>query len=232
MNNDAQGRLRARPLLPTEAVSVGLRPLQIDGLRDGLLYIPRSYQASQPAPLVLMLHGAGGSAQDSLNLFDTVADAMGLVLLAIDSRQKTWDIVIAHYGADIRFIDQALQQTFNQCAIDTKHIAIAGFSDGASYALSVGITNGDLFTHVIAFSPGFLAPAAQRGSPRLFVSHGTQDPVLPIATCSRRIVPLMQRVGYDVAYREFDGAHSVPPTIVQEAMDWFVADPGLHPSEG
>jgi len=51
-------------------------------------------------------------------------------------------------------------------------VAIQGFSDGASYALSLGLTNGDLFTHVIAFSPGFAAPAEQRGRPRIYVSHG------------------------------------------------------------
>jgi phospholipase/carboxylesterase len=58
----------------------------------------------------------------------------------------------------------------------------------------VGITNGDLFTHVIAFSPGFLAPARQEGAPRLFISHGIHDTVLPIDRCSRRIVPLVQQV--------------------------------------
>ena len=45
----------------------------------------------------------------------------------------------------------------------------------ASYALSLGIANGNLFSHVLAFSPGFLAPAGQTGSPRICVSHGTQD---------------------------------------------------------
>jgi phospholipase/carboxylesterase len=64
-----------------------------------------------------------------------------------------------------------------------------GFSDGASYALSLGLTNGDLFRHVIAFSPGFMAPAARRGEPPVFVSHITRDGVLPIGVTSHRIVP-------------------------------------------
>ena len=69
-------------------------------------------------------------------------------------------------------LDRALEWTFSRYAIDQACMAVGGFSDGASYALSLGITNGDLFTHVLAFSPGFVAPAAQRGSPRIFVSHG------------------------------------------------------------
>jgi predicted esterase len=106
--------------------------------------------------------------------------------------------------------------------VDRRRIAVGGFSDGASYALSLGLTNGDLFTHVIAFSPGFMAPTGYEGSPRLFISHGTRDRVLPIERCSRRIVPQVKGAGYDVLYREFDGAHAVPPEIAREAHEWFV----------
>jgi phospholipase/carboxylesterase len=98
---------------------------------------------------------------------------------------------------------------------------VGGFSDGASYALSLGITNGDLFTHVLAFSPGLMAPAGRTGSPRIFVSHGVRDGVLPIDRCSRSIVPELKRGGYDVLYREFDGEHSISLEIALEAIGWF-----------
>ena len=120
-------------------------------------------------------------------------------------------------------IDQALEEAFSHCAVDPERLAVGGFSDGASYALSLGITNGDLFGYILAFSPGFMAPAAQVGSPRVFISHGTHDTVLAIDRCSRRIVARLERVGYDVRYREFDGGHLVPPGIAREATDWFVA---------
>ena len=38
-------------------------------------------------------------------------------------------------------------------------------------------------------------PAVQRGAPRIYISHGTHDTVLPIDRCSRRIVPALQRAG-------------------------------------
>jgi phospholipase/carboxylesterase len=103
---------------------------------------------------------------------------------------------------------------------------VVGFSDGASYALSLGPTNGDLFTRVIAFSPGFASPGARRGMPPVFVSHGTRDGVPPIERCSRRIVPRLEREGYEVRYREFDGPHTVPRSIAREALGWVVADHG------
>jgi len=113
-------------------------------------------------------------------------------------------------------------------ALDTRRLAITGFSDGASYGLSLGLTNGDLFTHLIAFSPGFMAPTTRRGKPPVFVSHGTRDRVLPIERCSRRIVPQLDRAGYRVRYREFDGPHTVPASIAREALHWFSSDGGAR----
>lgn len=222
--SSAGERLLARPAKPVEAASAGLQPLNLEAERDGLLYVPAGYRADRPAPLALMLHGAGGGAQHGLALLLPLADAAGLILLAPDSRGRTWDIILDDYGPDIAFVDRALAQTFGRYAVDPARIAIGGFSDGASYALSVGIANGDLFTHVIAFSPGFMAPAEQRGAPRLFISHGMRDSVLPIESCSRRIVPQVERAGYDVCYQEFDGPHTIPPQISREAMQWFVGD--------
>ncbi|MFL5350644.1 MAG: alpha/beta hydrolase, partial [Hyalangium sp.] len=152
-------------------------------------------------------------------------EAEGFILVAPDSRGPTWDVIRREYGPDVEFIDQALSWIFERYAVDPEHIAIGGFSDGASYGVSLGISNGDLFTHVLAFSPGFAAPAEQHGEPQVFVSHGTQDMVLPIDPCSRRLVPRLQAVGYDVLYREFDGPHTVPTEIAREAVQWFLAAP-------
>ena len=221
----AEGRLLSRPGHPTAIAAPGLHPLGLDEQRDGFVYVPKTYRANRPAPLVLMLHGAGGDAEGGLNILRNLADAFEVILLAVDSRQQTWDIIRGQYGPDIVFIDRALAQTFSRYAIDPRQVAIGGFSDGASYALSVGITNGDLFTHVIAFSPGFMAPAGQQGLPRFFISHGKWDTVLPINRCSRKIVPQLQGAGYEVHYQEFAGPHTVPPAIARQALNWFKQAP-------
>src|SRR5918999_2576958 len=185
-----KGRLRARPLLVTGSAPVGLQPLILGAARDSYLYVPTTYRADRPAPLVLLLHGAGGHARQGLDLLRSLADAAGLLLLAPASREHTWDLLVGRrYGPDLALIDRALELTFSRYAIAPERVAVGSFSDGASYALSLGITNGDLFTHVIAGSPGFMAPTGRVGSPRIFISHGTHDGVLPIDRCSRRIVP-------------------------------------------
>ena len=218
----AAGRLLARPGEVTTESPKGMQQLKVNDTDAGLLYVPAGYSAARPAPLALMLHGAGGIAQHGISWLKPFADEAGLILLATDSRHGTWDVIVKDYGPDVASIDGALEQTFERYAVEPSRVAVGGFSDGASYALSLGLTNGDLFTHVIAFSPGFIASAEQRGRPRLFISHGRLDQVLPINMCSRRIVPQVERMGHDVTYREFDGLHTVPPEVAREAVDWFV----------
>jgi len=224
-----QGRLRARPAeAPPEAAPVGPLVLGADGASgdDAYLYVPAGYRAEEPAPLALLLHGAGEDARDGLAQLRGAADEAGIILLALSSRGPTWDLILrrGRYGPDVAAIDRALEHAFFRWAVDPARVAVGGYSDGASYALSLGIANGDLFSHVLAFSPGFLAPAGQTGSPRIFVSHGTRDGWLPIDSCSRRIVPRLERAGYEVRYLEFEGGHTVPPAIAREAASWFAGE--------
>ena len=226
-NEQTAGRLWARPTKLIGMAPVGLQPLMLGAARESYLYVPASYRAERPAPLVLLLHGAGGHARQGLDLLRSLADEAGVVLLAPASREYTWDLLVGRrYGADVTIVDRALEQVFSRYAVDTARIAVGGFSDGASYALSLGITNGDLFTHVLAFSPGFVAPAERVGSPRIFISHGTRDEVLPIDLCSRRIVPRLEHAGYEVRYREFDGGHTISPEIALETVSWFTGQQG------
>src|SRR5919199_701384 len=220
----AEGRLRARPAATTGAGPVGLRLLEPGTAREGYLYVPPAYRAKRLAPLVVLLHGAGEDSRDGLALLRSQADGAGLILLAPSSREYTWDLLVGRrYGPDVAAIDRALEWTFSRYAVDPARVAVGGYSDGASYALSLGIPNGDLFTHVLAFSPGFMAPANREGYPRVYVSHGTRDRWLPIDRCSRRIVPQLERAGYEVRYRGFEGGHVVPPEIARGAVSWFTA---------
>jgi len=140
-----QGRLQARPRLPKlDAPQRGALPLELGGKRDGFVYVPEGYRSGQPTPLVVMLHGAGGHARHALDILEAIAGTEGFVLVAPDSRGMTWDAIRGEYGPDITFIDQALAWVFERYAVDPARLVIGGFSDGASYALSLGIGNGDL----------------------------------------------------------------------------------------
>src|SRR4051794_7524970 len=179
-------RFRARPGKVDAASSKrGVIPLHLRPERDALLYVPAS--APDPAPLVLYLHGATGNEQQGIRRLTALADEFGFLVLSPASQAETWDAIRSGYGPDVRSIDQALSKVFGLYRVDARKMAVCGFSDGASYALGVGTSNGDLFQSVMAFSPGFIPSGGEKtGSPRIFISHGTRDQILPIDTCSRR----------------------------------------------
>ncbi|HEX8155675.1 MAG TPA: phospholipase [Thermoanaerobaculia bacterium] len=221
-----RGRLRTRRVQDVARngrPATGIVQLGLARGRDALLYVPAQYRHDAPMPLMVMLHGAGGEARRTVGNLQELAGALGLLVLVPESRGDTWDVIIGDaFGPDVAYLDRALEWTFARYA--TNRSGIGGFSDGASYALSLGLTNGDLFSHIVAFSPGFVRVGEEpRGAPKIYISHGTRDSVLPIDRCSRRIVPLLRRSGYDVTYREFDGPHTVPAEMRREGLELFLA---------
>jgi phospholipase/carboxylesterase len=211
-------RLSVRPSAPEELSMVkGVIPLS-DSSERGVLYVPDSYQPGTPAPLVVLFHGAGDNSQRMLELVRTSADAAGALVLAPQSQKETWDLLIGKYGPDVSALDERLRQVFREYSVDASRVGISGFSDGASYALSVGLTNGDLFPHITAFSAGFVAASELNGKPSVYLSHGTKDAVLPIETCGRYIEYQLQDQKYPVRFHEFDGPHTVPADIAAEGF--------------
>ncbi|MBX6381855.1 MAG: phospholipase [Microbispora sp.] len=187
-----------------------------------LLYVPSAPRPG-PSPLAVVLHGAGGAAEEALEWLRPQAEEYGVLLLAPQAVSGTWDMIVGGYGADVSRIDAVLEETFSRTAVELGGVAVAGFSDGASYALSLGLANGDLFHAVLAFSPGFMAPMIRHGRPRIFVSHGVSDRVLPIDHCGRRLVAELRESGYEVTYEEFRGGHQVPPETAAAAVRWWLA---------
>jgi phospholipase/carboxylesterase len=217
------GRLTARPATHANATIAarGELPLGLgDAKRDGRVYVPAQPRAAYP--VLLLLHGATGVGERIERRLQSLADQFGFIILAPDSRGISWDIRDGSFGPDVVFIDRALKDLFARYPVDTAHVAIAGFSDGASYALTLGIINGDLFTHVIAFSPGFIAADYGYGRPPIFIAHGTADEILDIDRTSRVFVPGLRREGYRVHFRQFDGPHTIPPDVAREAMQWWL----------
>jgi phospholipase/carboxylesterase len=214
------GWLAARPLAAAQTtLASGPLGLGRSG-RDGVIQMP-SAPVEGKLPLLVLLHGATQNGAGLLRRIGPAADQAGIAVFAPDSRGTTWDAIGGRFGADLVFLNRALEHVFERLAVDPARLTIGGFSDGASYALSLGLANGDLFPRIVAFSPGFVVPVVPQGRPRFYMSHGTADQILPIDRCSRVIVPQLRSRGYDVTYREFEGGHQMPTEIVTEAMRWI-----------
>jgi len=212
-----QGLLTVRPALPSrDPLRPGLHGLA-GPAGDHLLLVPDE-SPDTPVPLVVFLHGSGGEPARSLSFLEAEAERLEFLLLVPKSFHYTWDVILGGFAPDVESLDRVLGEVFEHFPVDPDRILLSGFSDGASYALTLGLRNGDLFRGILAYSPGFVVPGPRNGRPPVFISHGTQDPVLPIDRCSRAIVPRLKAEGYEVDYREFADGHVVPPGIVAASL--------------
>jgi phospholipase/carboxylesterase len=215
-------RLSARPRRDVENSLTSGRLGLSDGARDAMIQWP-SAPPDGPVPLLVFLHGATQNGAGMLRRVGPAAEQAGVAVLAPDSRSMTWDAIRGTFSEDVEFLNRALEHVFARAAIDPARVAVGGFSDGASYAISLGLANGDLFPRVVACSPGFVIPVQPNGRARFFISHGTSDQILPIDQCSRVIVPRLRALDHDVTFHEFEGRHEVPPAIAEEALRWVAA---------
>ncbi len=224
-----RGRLSARPRTVNGLGPSGLLALGSAAERDSYLYVPATYRAVQLAPVMLLLHGSGGHAHHGVDVLQSLADEFGLIIAAPASPDYSWDGALGRYATDMAVLERALEHVFASYAVDPARIAIAGFSDGGSRALALGLANGDLFSHVVAFSPGWIAITEEHGQPRVFIAHGTRDEIQPIFACSRRVVAQLEAMGFDPEYVEFEAGHRIPEDIARRAIQWFTEDPESAP---
>lgn len=207
-----------RPPLPAGENALGLFET-----RDAQLYVPRGIDPQKPAALVVLFHGGGGSAAKISPMLRQHAEERGFLLLVPQSLFPTWDIVIAGNGPDRARLDTALAEVASRFQLDPAHFVFAGHSDGGSYALSLGLTNGDIVSHVLASSAGFMSVHMQAGAPRVFISHGTRDEQIPIDRSGRVHSSKLKDAGYDVTYIEYDGPHAYQPAVVEQGVEFFLA---------
>jgi predicted esterase len=151
---------------------------------------------------------------------DSAPDETGVIILAPNARETTWDAIGDSFGPDVEFLNRALERVFETVLVDPARIAIGGFSDGATYAIALGLINGDLFKLVAAFSPGFVIDGPPQGMPQFFISHGTGDRILPIDRCGRRVAANLKTRGFQVTLREFNGGHEIPGDVMREGLRW------------
>jgi predicted esterase len=213
------GRLSARTLATAKTAVSGKITLNAGTNRDAILTVPTKAKDSA-VPLLVFLHGAGQSAVRMLDYLGSAPEESGVAVLAVNSIDYTWDAIRGSFGPDVQALNGLLTNVFGKLLVDPSKVALGGFSDGATYALSLGLINGDLFKRIVACSPGFVVDGPANGKPEFFISHGRQDRILPIDSCSRRIVASLKSRGYQVTFREFDGRHEVPNDIAHEALAW------------
>ena len=111
--------------------------------------------------------------------------------------------------------------------VAANRIVLAGFSQGGAISLQTGLRHPERLAGIMALStyvPIAATLEAERNAANadvpIFMAHGTQDPIIPLAN-ARRSRELLERLGYPVEWHEYVMPHSVSPQEIDDIGAWL-----------
>lgn len=171
-------------------------------------------------PVVVFLHGAGHVDGGAMDVLCREVSSKKFILLAPSAYRDSWDILRGGWGEDVAALNEQLNWLREHYMIDDNRISMLGFSDGASYALSLCVRN-PVISCAAALSPGFYLGNAQSSS--LFISHAQNDNILSFSGVQRLRTQLLEE-GANVTFMMHDAGHSCPERVVTVALTFCLGN--------
>lgn len=174
--------------------------------------------------IVILLHGYGAEGDDLVPLATRFHERSPATYLlpeapfALERGGRAW------FRRDKKNFDQGLSYAralLEYCArqAPNKRLMIGGFSQGAMLTVNLLATLPSQVVGALIFSPAFYLPTPPPIESKripLFLSHGTEDAVLPFAGGVALKEQLLS-LGFAVTFVGFDGRHQIPQVVVVEA---------------
>ena len=157
------------------------------------LHVPPNLDPAMPVPLVIELHGGGGSGDhiDGLTHFYALGDQDGFVVAAPSGLGKSWNdgrlqTASSSGGADdVGFLSEMIDRIAGQVSIDRSRVYVAGISNGAIMAGRLACQLSDKIAAVAQVAGTASVEVASSCNPGRPVPvleiHGTADPLVPYA---------------------------------------------------
>jgi polyhydroxybutyrate depolymerase len=208
-----------------------------DGLtRTYRLYVPASYSASVPVPLVLNLHGytSNNVQQEFYGDFRPIADTANFIIVhpngTLDgSNQQFWSAFGLSTVDDVGFLSALIDEIQSQYAIDPNCIYSTGMSNGGfmSYELACQLSGRIAAIASVTGSmiqSRFNACNAYHPTPVMQI-HGTADPTVPyIGNPAQGMMHIDTLVKRWAQYNNCDLTPSVTPVPNTNLMDGCTAE--------
>lgn len=196
-----------------------------------VLLTPSEIDPAKRYPLITVLHGAGRQDEMLVKACRDEPEKRDALFLVPRSRLPTWDLIASPERPDLDFLEYAYDLIYRRYPVDPDRQALLGYSDGASYALSVGLSNPRIFRAVMGWAAGFIAldpafdPDAAR-KPAVLLEYGTHDELFPFDRVALPMRENLRKAGYTVEFRADQGGKHWPSAdFLPEALDWFFSEP-------
>ncbi len=160
-----------------------------DLVRQYTVHIPAKYfESESPVPLVLILHGAGGTGQgiESFSGFDSLSDREGFIVAYPDGINTAWNDNRGDETSvidDVGYLSHLVDSVAEKANIDLNRVYAAGYSRGGMMSYRLGCVLPTKFAAVASVAstfPMYLLLECQNAPPKaLMVIQGTDDPIVP-----------------------------------------------------
>ena len=194
--------------------------------------------------LLVLLHGVGSNEEDLYGLAPSVPPQFHVLSLrapyTLGRDSYGWFTFVVQPNG-VRTINQeqeaasrsivatTVTSAAEQLAVPADRVVVGGFSQGGIMSLSLLLTQPDLVTAAMVMHSRLLpevvphiAPAEALRRHRVWVSHGTDDGVIPLAN-AREIRRRLSGLPIDLSYAEFPGGHEIRAAELTAAMAWLDA---------
>ena len=203
-----------------------------------MLLTPDVIDPTRRYPLFTILHGAGRHDQALARGYRKEPNRRNAFFLIPRSVDPTWDLIVGGERHDLDFLEYAYDLIYRRYPIDALQQSLVGYSDGASYALSMGLCNAGIFSALMVWAAGFLVldprtaeafrttglPASK---PRIYLEYGTHDQLFDFRTVALPMRENLERFGLDVTFSVDEGGRHMPSgSFHTEALDWYFAGAG------
>ncbi len=196
-------------------------------MRGGFsVYVPETYDAASPAPLIIAMHGGSGHGRDFLWTWLASARTRGAVLIAPTSLGPTWSLMEPEL--DHQNIMRMIAHVAEQWNIDRSRIMLTGMSDGGTFSYVLGLQSGAPFTHLAPIAASFHPFLIEMADPErikdlpIYITHGALDWMFD-ADMARVASRALTGAGARVKHREIeDLSHTYPRDENPRIMDWFL----------
>ncbi len=179
-----------------------------------VLRVPDKYTGEEPCPFVILLHGAGDSADNFLRAVGSSIrhDEADLIMVAPENATMPKPGII-----------ELIKKYIKDFNVDKKRIYMFGFSMGGWHTSTVAPRLPKVFAAFVIAGAGNKqgAPKAQKGYPSAGILIGKSDPNYKHSVSAYE---QYKRNGWDAKFWEFDGGHTLPgPKLMNEVFDWILS---------
>jgi polyhydroxybutyrate depolymerase len=148
------------------------------------LFVPSGHDGRGRLPLVLDLHGSGGTSagQASNSRFEALAAREGFVVATLQAEDSRWNVPVRDDRADdVAYVSAVIDHVSARACTDPARVYATGFSGGGRMASLLACR---LNTRIAAVAPmaGLRWPGPCEGRPvPVLTLHGLADPQNPYA---------------------------------------------------